>query len=115
MIKIPTALSSLGIPIERQPYTGRATQYVTFNLTHHGYSDWASGGAIQQEWVYAVHQFSKGNFEALAERIMKLLRAAGYSVSEGPEMYEEDTQFYHLVFEARCWDDAGEYAEEDDG
>ena len=32
-----------------------------------------------------------------------LLRAAGYVVQEGPEMREDDTEFYHVNFDVRCW------------
>ena len=115
MIEIPDALSALGVSVERQPYTGSANQYVLFNLTHHGHSDWASGKAIQDEWIYAVHLFSRGNFKALAKLLLKLLREAGWTVTEGPELYEEDTQYHHLVFDARCWEDIEEEPEESNG
>ena len=113
MQEITQVLAPLKIPVSHPPYNGKATQYVVYTLINNAYSNWASGRAFQEETVYSVDLFSKANYKALAASIKQLLRAAGYVVTEGPEVYESDTQFYHVTFDVTGWDLVGAYAPED--
>lgn len=104
MRELTKVLAPLGIPVTHPPYTGAGTQYVLYTLIHNGYSNWASGQAIEEETVFSVDLFTRDNYKELAESIKSLLRSAGYVVSEGPETYEVDRQFYHVNFDVRIWD-----------
>lgn len=114
MKPIYEALASLNIPVCHPPYTGTASQFIVFTLINNAYNNWASGAAIEEETVYSVDLFTKGAYESIADQIKFLLRAEGYVVSEGPEIYEADTKYYHVSFDVTCRDGLGIYAEEEE-
>ena len=70
--------------------------------------------SIEEETVWSVDLFTKDPYEALAVQIKDLLRAEGYVVQEGPELYESDTKYHHISFDVTGREDIGMYAEADE-
>lgn len=115
MKAIHTALASLNIPVCHPPYAGTASAFVTYTLINNAHNNWASGAAWEDETVYSVDLFIKGAYESTADSIKSLLRGEGYVVSEGPELYENDTKYRHISFDVRGRDGVGMYAITDEG
>lgn len=113
MQDIQTVLAALELPVSHPPYLGTATEYITYYLIDHGHNNWASGEAIEDVTVWSVDLYTQGNYQTTAAQILSGLRAAGYVVRKGPEMWEDDTRFYHVNFDVRGWTTAPAYAEED--
>lgn len=116
MKAIHEVLAPLDLPVCHPPYTGAERQFITYTLINNAYNDWASGAAFEEETVYSVDLFTKDAYEDLAKQIKALLRAEGYVVTEGPELYESDSRaaggvspYRHIVFDVTCWDGVGLY------
>ena len=114
MRPIHQVLAPLYMPVCHPPYTGTASKFITFTLINNAYNDWASGAAFEEETVWSVDLFTKDPYEALAVQIKDLLRAEGYVVQEGPELYESDTKYHHISFDVTGREDIGMYAEADE-
>lgn len=109
MRPIHQVLAPLGLPVCHPPYAGNAPQFIVFTLINNAYNDWASGQAFEEETVYSVDFFTKLPYEEVASQIKALLRAEGYVVAEGPEIYEADTRYHHVSFDVTCWDNVNAY------
>lgn len=94
---IETALSSLDIPVKANVYTGKSTEYITFNYADERPVVYADGTDILDETIVQVHLFTKNNPQSKKKSIRKLLRAAGFSIQSTAELYENDTGYNHVI------------------
>ena len=57
------------------------------------------------EYTYRVDIYSKRDYIALLRRVKQALKAAGfYGLVIDPEVYEQDTGFYHVPIEAKYYE-----------
>ncbi len=97
---IISALSSLSLPVEPNEYTGKATDYITFNYSDERPALRADDEDLLDETTIQVHYFTKGNPQNNKKAIRRLLRAAGFSIINTSEFYESDTNYTHVVVES---------------
>lgn len=94
------ALESLGHPVSRLFYKGKARTYITFQLVTGTETDFADDDSDKTEYIYQVHIYSKDDYIALIREIKEALKAAGfYNVSFMAETHEKDTGYYHIPLE----------------
>lgn len=99
---LKNTLEGLGVPVERLKYGGKANCFITYQLvvgrdTH--FSDDESGAT---EYTYQVNIFSKYDYIDLLSRAKQALKAAGfYGIVIDPEVYEQDTGYYHVPVEIK--------------
>ena len=92
-----TALSSLSIPVHANVYNGTADEYITFNYADERPVVRADDTDILDETTIQVHYFSRSNPQTNKKAIRRLLRAAGFTIQSTQEMYESDTEYFHVV------------------
>lgn len=100
---IKTALASLNLPIEADKYTGAVTEYIVFNYVSESPGVYADDADIEDETTVRINYYVKGNPHAKKETIRQLMRNAGFEISDTLIMYEEDTNYNHVIIE--CWID----------
>lgn len=90
-------LQSLNKPVSRLSYKGKAATYFTFQrilIQPVGYADDESSNELH---TFRVDLFSKSDFTTLLKSTLEALKAAGFTISSvDPEIYENDTGFYHV-------------------
>ena len=105
----PLVLSALsgmtfgGKPVSVTPivYTGAETTYITFYTLLDKDEAYADDEAVQAATTATIDIFSKGNYKTLLDDVKTRLKAAGFTIqSSGPEMYEQDTGYYHVPVDA---------------
>lgn len=94
------ALESLGYPVARLFYKGRARTYIVFQLVTGDETDFADDDSEKTEYIYQIHIYSKDDYIALLQKAKKALKEAGfYNISFMAEMYEKETGYYHIPIE----------------
>lgn len=92
-----SALSPLNVPIAPIRYQGSETTYITF-YTYNEQPALISDDIPEFDVTSGtVDIFSQSDYKTLLKDAKKRLRNAGFSVSQGPEMYEDDTKYYHVI------------------
>ena len=98
---VKTTLESWANPVERLIYTGKAETFITYQIvvgldTH--FSDDESGA---EEFTYRADiLFPRGLYRRNAERKSGALKEAGfYGITFDPEVFEENTGYYHVPVE----------------
>ena len=96
-----TALSSTGYEVAQRPAQGEGEAYLSFFLLGQRETMRSNAGLRVISW-FQIDLFSReaaGPGEIGAVR--DALRSGGFAIrSVGPAMYEQDTRWHHLVFEA---------------
>ena len=104
-----STLLSLGVPVERLRFTGKADTYITFQLLNGRGDSYADDDETAREHYYGAELYSKGNYIALLSEIRTKLKAAGfYGISISAETYERDTGFNHVSFDFYYMEDLEE-------
>ena len=97
---VKTTLEKLGYPVERLIYTGKAETFITYQIvvgldTH--FSDDESGA---EEFTYRADIYSRVDYIALMRSAKRALKEAGfYGITFDPEVFEENTGYYHVPVE----------------
>ncbi len=91
------ALSSLGLPVHANVYNGTADEYITFNYADERPVVRADDVDILDETTIQVHYFTRTDPSTNKKAIRRLLRAAGFTIQSTQELYESDTQYFHVV------------------
>ena len=95
-------LKELGYPVERLKYDGKAKTYITYQLVvgrdvH--FSDDENGA---EEFTYRVDIYSRGDYIALMRSAKRALKKVGfYGITFDPEVFENDTGYYHVPMEIK--------------
>ena len=97
---IKAALASLSLPVEPDTYGGTLTDYIVFNYADERPVLRADDEDILDETTVQVHYFTKGNPQTNKKAIRRLLRAAGFTIINTSQFYENDTKYTHIVVEA---------------
>ena len=95
-------LEKLGVPVERLKYGGKAACFIVYQLVvgrdvH--FSDDENGA---EEFTYRVDIYSRGDYIALMRSAKRALKEAGfYGITFDPEVFEENTGYYHVPVEIK--------------
>ena len=85
------------IPVSPLVYKGTSTTYITFYTWLKSTELWADGSPLIEGNNCTVDLFCKGNYIDLLADIKNRLRNAGFYIAGiGPEIYEDDTGYYHI-------------------
>ena len=99
---LKTTLEGLGVPVERLVFTGNASVFFTYQFVLGADTAVADDESGAEEFLYRVDLYTKGDFFALIRRTKQALKAAGfYGVTVDPEVYEQDTGYYHVPIEMK--------------
>jgi hypothetical protein len=91
------ALSSLPVPVSVNAYNGTADEYIVFNYADERPALRADDTDILDETTIQVHYFTRSNPQDNKKAIRRLLRAAGFTIQSTQELYESDTEYFHVV------------------
>lgn len=101
---IAAAMKSLAIPYARMLYTGKADEFATYQIIACQEQEHGDDECQVENWLYRVDVFCRGSPVALIRKVKAALRANGFvGVYVDPEVYEEDTHYYHVPVEARYY------------
>lgn len=97
-----SALKSVCPNVERLRFTGKANTFITFQIVASREVDHADDNNNGTEYFYRFDIYSKGNYLTLAKNAIAALKAVEfYDASIDPEIYEDDTGYYHLPIEIK--------------
>lgn len=93
-------LKSLNIPVEPDVYKGTKEEYIVFNYILERDELYAGNKAQLSSTSIRVNYFVKGNPMKNKYKIKQLLEGIGFTVEDIGQLYEEDTGYTHVVYEA---------------
>jgi hypothetical protein len=97
---VKSTLLSLGVPVERLFYKGKAETYITFQYLHGQEAAHADDDSTAYEHSYRADIFSRSDYIALLRRVERALKSADfYGITVDAEIYEKDTGYYHIPIE----------------
>jgi hypothetical protein len=94
---IMETLSSVGIPVSFQKYSGNATTYITFLEYLQQSESFADNEETCRGHYVQVDLWSKEDYSLLIGKIISPMLQAGFRKTTQAEIYENDTQTYHKV------------------
>ncbi len=89
------SLSSIGVPVAFQKYTGTALTYITFHEYLQNGEDFSEDQESQTGHYVQVDVWSKTDYTALVTTIKSMLLSAGFHRLNEADFYEQDTDLYH--------------------
>lgn len=99
---LKTTLEGLGAPVERLVFTGNAPVFFTYQFVLGADTAFADDESGAEEFLYRIDLYTKGDFFALLRRTKQALKAEGfYGITVDPEIYEQDTGYYHVPIEMK--------------
>lgn len=102
---LKTTLATLCPNVARLVFRGKAGTYITYQLVLSQDKDAADDDMQGTEYTYRVDIYSKTDYMALLRRTKRALLAAGFfGIVIDPEVYEQDTGFYHVPIEAKFYE-----------
>lgn len=102
---LKTTLDALCPHVARLYFRGKAVTFITYQLVVSRDRDAADDETQGTEYTYRVDIYSKRDYMALLRRTKRALKDAGfYGVVVNPEVYESDTEFYHVPIEAKFYE-----------
>lgn len=106
---IKRALSGLGVPVVRIRWDGGEDAFVTYQILDSFEDNHSDDESHANICTYRADIYKRGDYMSLMQSAVKALKAAGfYNISIGPEMYENDTKYYHLPIEADYMEEVAE-------
>ena len=102
---LKSTLDALCPNVARLFFRGKAGTYITYQLVSSEDMAAADDETHGTEYTYRVDIYSKRDYIALLRRVKQALKAAGfYGLVIDPEVYEQDTGFYHVPIEAKYYE-----------
>lgn len=102
---LKTTLDALCPNVARLVFSGKAGTYITYQLVLSQDKDAADDDMQGTEYTYRVDIYSKVDYMALLRRTKRDLQAAGFfGIVIDPEVFENDTGFYHVPIEAKFYE-----------
>ena len=99
---LKATLQTFGYPVSRLMYKGRAETFFTYQLVVGKDSNFTDDESSATEYIYRVDLYSKKDYIDLLKRLKTELKAAGfYGVTFDPEVYEQDTGYFHIPVEIK--------------
>lgn len=94
---INDTLSSLGVPVSFQKYSGSEITYITFFEYLRQGESYADNKEICTGHYVQIDVWSKDDYTELVKSIFSIMTQAGFRRTTQTEIYEDDTQTYHMV------------------
>jgi hypothetical protein len=95
-------LLTLGVPVERLKYGGKAKTFITYQLVVGRDVHFSDDDNEAEEYTYRIDVYSKVDYIALLRRLKTALKAAGFfGIVFDPEVFENDTGYYHIPVEIK--------------
>lgn len=102
---LKSTLDALCPNVARLFFRGKAGTYITYQLVSSEDMAAADDETHGTEYTYRVDIYSKRDYIALLRRVKQALKAAGfYGLVIDPEVYEQDTGFYHVPIETKYYE-----------
>ena len=99
---LKSTLEKLGFPVERLKYDGKAKTYITYQLVVGRDTFFSDNDGGAEEFTYRVDIYSRGDYIAVMRRAKRILKEAGfYGITFDPEVFEENTGYYHVPVEIK--------------
>lgn len=99
---LKSALDTLGVPVERLRFKGKADTFITFQIVLGQETGYADDDSTGTEYTYRVDIFSKNDYIYLLRRTKQALKEAGfYGITVDPEVFENETGYYHVPVEIK--------------
>jgi len=92
---IITTLAPTGVPVSFLTYAGKVFPYITFFEVIDQGEMWADNVETHTGHYMQIDIWSKGSYLALVDTVTTLMLAAGFTRSNGQDLYESDTQTFH--------------------
>ena len=96
---IKDTLSHIRLPVVPDKERDGEGEYIAFNYAGEEFENFSDNEPENDYTSLQVHYFTHGNPHKIKKRIAYLLFKAGFDVSIGPILYEEDTKTYHVTFD----------------
>ncbi|MHC1731973.1 MAG: hypothetical protein AB9888_08110 [Bacteroidales bacterium] len=94
---IKETLSSLGVQVSFQKYSGKENTYITFFEYLQQGESYADNKETCTGHYVQVDVWSKEDYTDLVNSILVTMTQAGFRRTTQTEIYEDDTQAYHKV------------------
>lgn len=99
--RLMEVLKALGLPVARLSYEGGADTFITYRVLNGSADAFADDAGNAEGWTYRIDVYSRRDYTEILRQLRAGLREAGfYNIQTGPEMYEKDTEYYHMPVEA---------------
>ncbi|TDL34577.1 hypothetical protein E2R51_02345 [Jeotgalibacillus sp. S-D1] len=98
---IISTLKPTNVPVDYRKYKGSAHTYITFFNVIDLPSLHAENELQNKEAVIQIDIWSKKNYILLIEQVERLMKQAGFTYSDGRDLYEDDTELFHYVLTYR--------------
>lgn len=94
---IENAFKNYKIPISHIKYNGKSDSYLTYYTWQELPDDFSDDDNDIEIAYGTIDIFSKGNYKETLKDVKRILKDNDFLVTDvGAEMYEEETQFYHV-------------------
>lgn len=98
-------LEALCPNVARLFFRGKVGTYITYQLVSAEDVEPADDDTHGTEYTYRVDIYSKRDYIAILRRTKQALKAAEfYGLVVDPEVYEQDTGYYHVPIEAKYYE-----------
>lgn len=97
---IINTLSPTGLRIVPDKERDGEGEYIAFNYTGESYENFSDNEPENDYTSVQVNYFTSGNPHTIKKKIIALLFKAGFDVSVGPILYEDETKMYHVTIDA---------------
>ena len=99
---LKATLETFGVPVSRLFYSGRAKTFFTYQLVVGKDGNYSDDENETTEYTYRIDLYSKEDYVSLLQRLKAALKAAGfYGITFDPEVYEQDTGYFHIPVEIK--------------
>lgn len=97
--KIINALSPLNIGVYPLFAPSKSDSYIVFYTYNEKTIVFGDDEPIYETTSGSVDIYTKKSYKQLLKETKQLLKSNGFNVSQGAEMYEQETGYYHVVLE----------------
>lgn len=101
---LKTTLEGLGVPVERlqMKKKEKPVTFITYQLVLGRDTAFSDDEGEAEEYTYRVDIYSKNDYISLLRSTKQALKAAGfYGITFDPEVFENDTGYYHVPVEIK--------------
>lgn len=96
---IKDTLSPTGLCVVPDKERDGQSEYIAFKYESEEFENFSDNEPENDYTSLQVHYFTHGNPHKIKKQIAYLLFKAGFDVSIGPVLCEEDTKTYHVTFD----------------
>jgi len=94
---IKQSLETLGLPVAKSDYTGIEKTYITYFEYDENVEDSSDDEIATISHYIQVDLWTKTDYTNLKPQIKLAMKNAGFSFTNGQELFEEDTKTYHYA------------------